>query len=56
MSPSRSQPFVILAALCVAVIAGCVFMALQRPHNVIIFVADGLRSASVTDETPLPRL
>ena len=51
MSPSRSQPFVILAALCVAVIAGCVFMALQRPHNVIIFVADGLRSASVTDET-----
>jgi len=27
------------------------FTPLQQPHNVIIFVADGLRSASVTDET-----
>ena len=51
MPSSRSTPFVILAGLCVILIAGCLFMALQRPHNVIIFVADGLRSASVTDET-----
>jgi len=51
MPPSRSLPFVILSAVCVVLIGACVFMALQRPHNVIIFVADGLRSASVTDET-----
>jgi len=51
MPSSRSTPFVILAALCIVVIGACLFMALQRPHNVIIFVADGLRSASVTDET-----
>ena len=51
MPSSRSPFFATLAALCVAAIGLCVFMAFQRPHNVIIFVADGLRSASVTDET-----
>jgi len=51
MPPSRLLPFTLLAAICIALIGACVFMALQRPHNVIIFVADGLRSASVTDET-----
>jgi len=51
MSSSRSLPFTMLAGVCVVLIGACVFMALQRPHNVIIFVADGLRSASVTDET-----
>jgi hypothetical protein len=51
MPSSRSPVFPLLAGVCVLVIGFCVFMALQRPHNVIIFVADGLRSVSVTDET-----
>ncbi len=43
---------VFLAALAVvAVLAGLWWRGASRPHNVIIFVADGLRSGIVTPET-----
>ena len=45
-------PALIAAGVAILLAAALVWFApFQRPHNVIIFVADGLRSASVTDET-----
>jgi arylsulfatase A-like enzyme len=43
----------LLAALAVAILVGAGFWlaATHRPHNVIIFVADGLRSQVVTPDT-----
>ena len=46
------MPFSRPAALAIAgMIAGALPAAAEQPHNVILFVADGLRSAVVTDTT-----
>jgi len=50
--PRPRPPALIAVGVAILLAAALVWFApFQRPHNVIIFVADGLRSASVTDET-----
>jgi len=50
---ARLRPPALIAAGAGILLAAILvwFGPFDRPHNVIIFVADGLRSASVTDET-----
>ena len=50
---SRLRPPALIAVGAAIVLAAILvwLRPFERPHNVIIFVADGLRSASVTDET-----
>ena len=50
---SRLRPPALIAVgVAVLLAAALVWLRpFERPHNVIIFVADGLRSASVTDDT-----
>jgi arylsulfatase A-like enzyme len=52
MTPARSRLSLFAALAFVALIAaGLWVQAARRPHNVIIFVADGLRSGIVTADT-----
>jgi arylsulfatase A-like enzyme len=53
MTTSRLRPalFAVLALAAVVTVGGLWIQAARAPHNVIIFVADGLRSGVVTPDT-----